>query len=294
MPVSSPRAALATSTEVHRDVSAGGLRLRTTEWSSGTVPEGREPIIALPGALAPRLSFRRLALELESQFRFIAVDFPGFGESEKPPPQRFPYGAAHFAEVMLDLFAGLGIPRAHVLGHGLGGSVAIHLAARHPELVRRLALLAPHVGRGAAQSRLQRVVSPLVGGLVFRQIVGRSLFSTFYKERIFTQVSAEELNDYYEAFTPPAARAALLATLRGSSDPRNVIADLRRIRAPQLIVWGHDDRLTPIEEGRFLSREMPSAGLEIVESGHAPHEERPDVVAPILAKFFLGHRAGSG
>lgn len=278
--------------EVHRDVSAGGVRLRTTEWSRAPGDPNLEAIVAFPGVLAPRQSFRGLANQLGQNFRLIAVDFPGFGESEKPSPQRYAYGAATFAEAMLDLFAGLGLGRAHILGHGLGGTVALHLSARHPEVVRRLALIAPS-GHPSPGKYLQLLVAPLVGGLVFRQIIGRSLFSTLYRERVQPNATNETISSYYESFSPPAARAALLATLRGTMDARPVVADSRRIRSATLILWGRGDRLSPVERGRLLSRELPSAGLEILEAGHAPHEEIPELIAPILERFFLGQRAGT-
>lgn len=279
--------------EIHRDVTAGKLRLRTTEWSTAPGDHRHEAIVALPGAWAPRSSFRKLGELLGRSFRFIAVDFPGFGESEKPSPQRYPYGPSAFAEAMIDLFSGLGLSRAHVLGHGLGGAVAIHLSARHPELVRRLALMAPWGAPGPGLA-WKALVAPLLGGLVFRQVIGRQLFSTLYKERIQPQASAALISEYYAAFTPPAARAALLATLRAATDRRAIIADSRRIRSPTLIVWGVEDAVFPVERGRLLSREMPRAGLEIVGTGHTPHEENPELLAPILDRFFAGRRTGAG
>jgi pimeloyl-ACP methyl ester carboxylesterase len=59
-----------------------------------------------------------------------------------------------------------------------------------------------------------------------------------------------------------------------------------------LILWGIEDRLMPIELGRHLSREMPQAGLELMQSFHAPHEEVPLETARVLGDFFSGRRAG--
>lgn len=279
-------------TEVHRDVSSGGIRLRATEWAGSGEASGDRTIIALPGMLAPRYSFAPLARELSPSFRLIAVDFPGFGESEKPSPQRYPYGVDAFAEAIADLFGGLNLSRAHVLGHGLGGAVAITLAARHSELVRRLALLAPVAHPPRIPATYRPLLAPVVGGLVFRQFLGKSWFFRVYRERIYAQADAAQLSQYYTSLSPPACRAALLATLRASLDGRGVIADSRRVRAPTLIVWGREDRLLPVENGRYLSREMPEAGLSILPCAHAPHEELPVETAATLSKFFLGQRAG--
>jgi len=279
--------------EVHRDVSSGVVRLRTTEWSGPQVEPNSIAIVALPGVLAPRLSFRSMALQLSSQFRVISVDFPGFGESEKPNVQRYNYGVEAFAEAIADLFAGLGLARAHIVGHGIGGAVALKLAARQPELVKRLALIAPLAHPARAPLGFRSFLGPVIGGLLLRQLVGKTLFFRLYRERVNPDISSEQLQEYYEALSTPASRAALLATLRASQDTRSLIADSRRVRAPTLLLWGRDDRLFPVEHGRYLSREMPQAGLELLTSGHAPHEQCPETTASALAAFFSGHRAGS-
>ena len=77
-------------------------------------------------------SWDRVAEQMAGRFRVIAPDLPGFGASEKPPPNRFPYGIDAFAEAIADLYAGLELGRASVVGHGLGGAVALTLSARHP------------------------------------------------------------------------------------------------------------------------------------------------------------------
>jgi len=268
--------------------------LRATEWTCPRVDPLREPIVALPGVLAPRISFRRLAHALLPEFRVIAVDFPGFGESEKPSPNRYPYGIPAFAESIADLFAGLELSRAHLLGHGLGGAVAIHLAAHHAELVRRMALISPLVYPRSRQGSYRALLAPVVGGLLLRQFLGRRTYGQIYRERVNPGLDSSEIDEYYEGLPPPASRAALLATLRASQDGRAVIADSRRVRSPSLLLWGREDRLLPVETGRYLSREMPSAGLEILESAHAPHEQCPEKTASTLARFFAGNRAGLG
>lgn len=278
--------------ETHQDVSSGVVRLRTTEWRTDQVSDDEQAVLMLPGALSPRLSFRRVAQGLAAHMRVIAVDFPGFGDSEKPSAQRYPYGVAAFAEAIADLFGGLRLSRAHVLGHGIGGAVALRLAASRPELVKRLALIAPLAHPARAPLQMRQLLAPVIGGLLFRQLAGKSLYFRVYRERVNPAARASDLEGYYEALSSPASRAALLATLRDAQDSRPVIADCRRVRAPTLLIWGRNDRLFPIEHGRYLSREMPHAGLEILNSAHAPHEEIPGETARVLLDFFGGKRAG--
>jgi pimeloyl-ACP methyl ester carboxylesterase len=279
--------------EVHRDVFSGIVRLRTTEWRGPLVDPSSTPIVALPGVLAPRISFRALATRLAETFRVIAVDFPGFGESEKPPSKKFNYGVGAFSEAIFDLFAGLGLSRAHLLGHGVGGAVALKMAARHPESVARLALIAPLVHPAGAGWGARTLLAPILGSVLLLQVIGKGSFARLYRERINPDISLKSLEEYYSSLSEPASRGALLQTLRSSQDTQSLIADSRIVRAPSLILWGRDDRLFPVEHGRFLSREMPSAGLELFSCAHAPHEQRPEETARALSIFYSGNRAGS-
>jgi len=279
--------------EVHRDVSSAGVRLRTTEWRApDTDHEATAAVIILPGVLSPRASFKEMAECMVPEFRVIAVDLPGFGESEKHSPARYRYGITSFAEAIADLFGGLGLAQAHVLGHGVGGATALKLAAHHPELVKRLALIAPIVHPPRINRGEQLLLAPVIGGLFFRQMLGKTWFHQIYRDRVNPGVSAQALNHYYESISSPATRAALLATLRACTDGSSVIADSRRVRAQTLLLWGLEDKLLPIELGRSLSREMPQAGLEIMRSHHAPHEELPVETAKVLSDFYSGRRAG--
>lgn len=270
---------------------AGVIRLRMTEWSIGQ--KDAPLVVALPGALAPRSSFARLGQLLGETFRFVAVDLPGQGESEKPAPAKFEYSPSRFAEALAGVLSALDGGRAHLLGHGLGGAVGIHLAARHPELVRSLALVSPAVHLAQPRPLWRFLLAPIVGDLLFRQIAGQGLYSRVYRDKIHAEARPETLNHAFESLASPAARRALLAYLRRSLDCRAVIADCRRLRCPSLLVWGREDRLLPLKEGRLLCREIANTGFEIIDTGHAPHEEAPERLAHLLGAFYQGQRAGS-
>jgi len=266
--------------------------MRVTEWTSAeSKGASARAVLALPGLLSPRTALAPISRLLARSFRVVAVDLPGFGDSEKPPPSKYPYSLAAFCEGLADLFGALSLPRAHLLGHGFGGTAALHFAAEHPELVERLCLIAP-MGDLAERPVRQALLAPVVGGLVFRQLASRALFRAIYKGWVNARASSPVLDDYYESMAPPAARAALLATLRNGTSAQTLIADLRRVRAQSLFVWGANDKVFPIAEGRAISREMPHAGFEVLPLGHAPQEEAPERVADIVQRFFDGRRAG--
>jgi pimeloyl-ACP methyl ester carboxylesterase len=306
--------------ELSRDVAASGVRLRVAEWPldrSSQPPAEREPsapassrprgervssphreldqppIVMLHGMFQNRASWQRLVTAARGRYRFVAPDLPGFGDSEKPATSRYPYGIEAFSEAVADLFGGLEIGRAHVVGHGLGGAVALHLAARHPELVARLVLVDTLCYPSPLHPKLRLAATPLLGGLLFKQLLGRGAFRAFYRDRIAARVDGALIDAYYESLDSPAGRGALLATLRATLDTRNVIADSRLVQAPTLVVWGRDDRVVPAGFGRRLAKEIPNAGFELVDANHAPHEEEPEEVWRIISRFLDGQRAGS-
>jgi pimeloyl-ACP methyl ester carboxylesterase len=219
----------------------------------------------------------------------IAPDLPGFGASEKPPPSRFPYGVDAFAEAIADLYAGLEIGRAAVVGHALGGAVALTLAARHPELVSRLILIDP-LCYSAHPRLLRRVASvPFVGGLVFKQLLGRGLFRSHFRKTMLSEgaaLDAARVDGYYSAFNSPAARGSALATLRNTVDTRPIVAQTSRIQTPSLVLWGRSDRLYPASLGQRLAREIRDARFELLDAGHAPQEELPEVLAAHIRRFL--------
>jgi pimeloyl-ACP methyl ester carboxylesterase len=268
---------------IQRDVTAGGVRVRVAESGAG------KSVLLLHGLFLDHTTWDLVTDALPGGLRFIAPDLPGFGESEKPSPGRYPYGIEALAETVADLYAGLEIGRASVVGQCLGGAVALELAARHPELVSELVLLgplceAPHLGPYGRTALL-----PLIGGFAFKQLWSRSLFGAFFRERLLAPdatVEAARIDAYYQTFSEPRARASALETLRSTFDARGIVAKTRGVRAPTLVVWGSSDRLVPPRVGRKLAREIHGARFELLDAGHALQEERPLELARIVGSFL--------
>lgn len=266
-----------------RDVTASGVRLRVVDEGSGP------PVVLVHGLFMDHRTWDGVRRELSDTFRVITPDLPGFGQSEKPPPQRFPYGIDAFVDAIADLYAGLELGRAALVGHDVGGAVALTLAARHPELVSHLVLVSPwlHPDGVAPESQLARL--PLFGNLVFKQLVGRGLFRSYFHERLSWRhepAASERIDAFYESFNTPAARGSALATLCATADTRAVLAQTARIQTKTLIVGGHADRLCPPRVGQRLAREIRGAGFELLDAGHAPQEEHPHELAALIRRFL--------
>jgi pimeloyl-ACP methyl ester carboxylesterase len=266
-----------------RDVAASGVRLRVVERGSG------HKLVLLHGLFMDHSTWDPVAAELSRDYTVITPDLPGCGESEKPVPTRFAYDVAAFTSAIADMYAALSLGRATVIGHGLGGAIALTLAARHPELVSELVVVdaVAESARPWLYGRLAHL--PLAGSLVFKQLLGRSLFGAYFRELFLADpraISNERLDAYYASWNAPAARGSTLATLRATVDTRPVAAQTSRIQTPTLVLWGHRDRLLPSSVGQRLAREIRGARFELLDAGHAPQEERPRELAEAVRRFL--------
>lgn len=272
---------------VTRDVTARGVRMRVIEAGEGT------PLVLIHGFLVSHLVFDDIIDELARSFYVIAPDLPGFGESEKPNPSRYPYSVESFSEAIADLIAAYGLGRACVLGHDLGGAVGITLAAQHAELVTRLVVTGPLCYPYPPNRKLRIPLWPVVGGAIFKQLYGRRSFRNYFRDEVFSdrsQLPVDRIDALYDYFNTPSARESAYAVLRNMLDTRPVVARISRIRHPTLVVWGRNDRIFPAAFALKLARDVPDSRLELMDAGHSPQEEKPEAFVAVVREFFEGRR----
>ena len=191
-----------------RTVATRGARLSTLE--AGTGP----PVVALPGLGGTKGSFLPTVAALAGRFRVIAIDLPGFGDSEKPIGAT--YDAQFFSDAVLDLLQALELERVDLIGNSLGGRVALEVGLRHPDRVGRLALLAPSMAwrRERPWAPLLRLVRPELGlvQLAPRRIVEAIVHGLIPgADQGWTAAGVDE---FLRAYLTPAGRAAFYAAAR--------------------------------------------------------------------------------
>lgn len=274
---------------ISRDLLGSGVRIRVTVRGRTSSPA----VLLIHDLFSDSRTWDNIAEELSAEFYVVSPDLPGFGSSEKPSPRRYPYGIEAFAETLVDLYGGMGLARAVVVGHGLGGAIAITLGARHPELVTRLVLIdavctVPPLGR------LQRLLLlPFVGGIVFKQLLGIRAYRRFFLDYLVAagaKIAPARIHSFFEPLSAPAARSSLLATLRATLDVRPVAADKARLCTPTLVVWGRNDKLQLAGVGQQIARTLRGAGFEVLDSGHCPQEECPRQLVGIIRRFLRDER----
>jgi pimeloyl-ACP methyl ester carboxylesterase len=263
-----------------------GLRVRYAEAGSGP------PLVLIHGFLVSHKEWLPILPHLTKRFRCILPDLPGFGGSEKRAPGDYPYTRESFAETVGDVMSALEVPRAHVCGHSMGGSVAITLAADRPEMVDKLVLIDSASYPFPMPFKGKLPLLPFVGPVVFKRLYGRGLFRDYFKNDVWSGMPGVDLalvDSYYDDFATREAKDAAYAVLQRTIDVDALGPKISRIRAPTLIIWGDDDRIFPLGLGHRLVREIPGARLRILETcGHAPNEQKPEETARMITAHLLG------
>src|SRR4051812_24021698 len=231
---------------------------------------------------------------LSEHHTVLAPDLLGHGDSAKP---RGDYSLGAYASGIRDLLVALGHPRATVVGHSLGGGIAMQLAYQFPERVERLVLVSSGgLGREgklmlrAAALPGSEYVLPLLCAAPLRdasRAVGRALGAFGLKPGADLQGMAEG----FASLAAVDARRAFLHTARSIIDitGQRVSARDRLYLAagtPTLIVWGERDPMIPAGHGRAAHAAMPGSRLEIFEdAGHFPFNDDPIRFARVLRDF---------
>ena len=252
----------------------------------------RRPLVLLHGWLMAHGYFSALVDAFAGERELVLIDLPGFGESARPSPLRFAYDVDAFADVVGEVVRALRLGEHDLLGHSLGGGVALRLAADDRD-VRRLALVAPLVYRIPDPVEARLLALPALGPLVWRALVRRRHFALQMRRDVEdpTVVGDAYVDWAYRHFDRPGGRASSYATFASGRAISEENALPARVCQPTLVVWGEGDRLIPVSHGRRLRAALPAGELEIVPAaGHTPFVERPPLVVAALRRF-LGEAA---
>jgi pimeloyl-ACP methyl ester carboxylesterase len=232
---------------------------------------------------------------LAEDFTVVAPDLLGHGESAKP---RGDYSMGAYAVSIRDLLIALGHRRASVVGHSLGGGVAMQFAYEFPVFCERLVLVSSgglgrevHLLLRAATLPGAELVLPLLAAMRL-DAAGLALGSLLKRVGLRAAVDLAEMAKGYASLSDAESRQAFLLTLRASLDyggQRVSGTDRLYLAAliPTLIVWGRNDQLIPASHGEEAQRAMPGSRLEIFEdTGHFPHLSDPIRFARLLRDFL--------
>jgi pimeloyl-ACP methyl ester carboxylesterase len=229
--------------------------------------------------------FRPLLDRLGDDRRWVAFDFPGCGESDKPDVH---YSITGMVDLVERIRAVLGTETVDVVGHSLGGQVAVHYADRFPGRVRRLALLDPDGLAGEEGRWLRLARLGLLVDLAF-SLDSRCIIRSVMRRRIFhgTEGLEQTVDGKAAYLLTPGGNRAVSRITREAVGTEPVDEVLPRLGQATLVVWGEEDRFLPVRWAGEWMRRLPRAELRTIpECGHMPCAEKPVVTAALLAEFF--------
>jgi pimeloyl-ACP methyl ester carboxylesterase len=253
------------------------------------------PVVLIHGMVNSSRHWESVALRLAEAYTVIAPDLIGHGDSASV---RGDYSLGAHAASIRDLLAVIGVERSTIVGHSLGGGVAMQFFYQFPQRTERLALV--------SSGGLGREVSPLLRGAALpgasallwlaahpRLLSALSDAGERMRKRgsgkgVYLQAIARAL----QPLESPGARSAFLHTLRAVIDFRG-----QRISAndrlyllgpmPTLLVWGERDNTIPLSHGRRAHRSIPGSRFETLpKAAHFPHLEDPEGLAAVLRDFL--------
>ena len=225
-----------------------------------------EPIVLVHGLSGSPRWWSRNVPAIAERYRVYLVDLPGFGTMRS---LRRRFVLAEAAAWLSEWMEAVGLERAHLVGHSMGGYVSVRLAASRPDLVRRLVRVAPS-GIPTERSMLGHLI-PL-------------LLAARYAAPAFVPVLVRDALRTGPTTLWRAARDLLAEDVRG---------DLRNIAAPTLLVWGENDPLIPPAVGDLLREEIPDSRLLVLHgAGHVPMFDQFKEFDAALLAFLAGESVG--
>lgn len=239
--------------------------------SGGTSAAARPPLVLVHGAGGTRLHWPPTLRRFPGADVY-ALDLPGHGEAPGPWQSTI----EGYRQAIVEWMRALGLPPAVVVGHSMGGALALSLALDAPERTAGIVL----VGSGA---RLR--VHPLLleaaasGGLPTETLA--TLVSWWYSPN-----APQRLQELATRVLAATNMAVLHADFT-ACDGFDVMERLATIERPALVVVGEDDRMTPVKYARFLAENLPHARLEIIPAaGHMVMLEQPAAVERVLSDWL--------
>ncbi|HEY0318581.1 MAG TPA: alpha/beta hydrolase [Solirubrobacterales bacterium] len=252
-------------------------------------------VVLIHGMINSSRHWEAVATRMSRSYRVIAPDLIGHGDSATP---RGDYSLGAHAATIRDLLTTIGVERATIVGHSLGGGVAMQFFYQFPQRTERLVLI--------SSGGLGHEVSPLLRGAALpgsatllrlaaqAQVVGAiaaagaGMRARGNKTGVYLQAVARALGPLGE----PGSRRAFLQTLRSVIDVQGQRVSARdRLYLlgdmPTLLVWGERDRTIPIAHGLEAERSIPNCRFEtLARAAHFPNLEDPEGLAAVLEDFL--------
>jgi pimeloyl-ACP methyl ester carboxylesterase len=271
-----------------REITLHGDRVAYHDEGAG------EPLLLIHGMGGTSNAWRAVMPTLAKKYRVIAPDLLGHGQSDKP---RGDYSLGAFAVLLRDLLDALDIPQATIIGHSLGGGIAMQFAHQHRQYCRRIVLISSG-GLGSELSRGLRLLSLPGSELMLSVIASRPALRASNALRARLASSGRDLSRFseveraHESLSSRENRQAFLRTLRAVVDRRGqAVSALNRLDfiadLPVMIISGDSDSVIPVAHAHAAHQAMPHSRLHVLPGvHHHPPVEQPETVSDLIDEFI--------
>ncbi len=266
-------------------VDVSGARLYY--YAAGTRGAG-EPVVLLHGFATSGHLWSDVIPLLPPGHRIVVLDLLGYGRSDRP--QSRPVDIGGHAKRVLELLDVLGVSRACLVGHGLGGGIAQWLAVNCPDRVSRICLVnsVAFAGWPTMNVKLAHLLAPVAGLMppaTLQSILRRSLLRGYAD----ADRAARSVDYYVRPFANPDGRTALMEHIAAlnSRQTTELAPLLGEITAPTAVMWGQHDPFLATSLGRRLHQSIPRSTFDVIPgTRHFTPEEAPRQIADVVAKLL--------
>lgn len=254
------------------------------EFSRNTLAE--ECIVFIHGIGASSFSFRFMDDYFKDSYSILKLDLLGFGKSSKDP--KIDLSAAFHAKVINALIEDLKIKKPILVGSSMGGAISLYLAKFYPNSFSKVIAMTPAIAlkrlRFFHLATFQGLAKGIGTRLVNREFIRRQLNNVMNDK---SKITEEVIDRYYEPYHQDVdAMLCLLHSAQLMKD-QNSWNELKEVSAKVLLLWGENDKVTPIRHKFRFHKHFPDWQIKVhPEAGHHIHEDDPEWVAQSILKFI--------
>lgn len=249
--------------------------------------ESYPTLVLLHGFLSSSFSYRKLIPYLTNDYNVISMDIPPFGQSGKI--YRYTYSFENIVQSIVHLLEKKGLQSFTIIGHSMGGQIALQLTKTRPDLIERAILLASS-GYSPSFSRKIKALSYIpFFSLGIKYHLAKSGLEKSLQNVVYNQALIDDTmrNGYVQPFTTGLPIFRALGRMVRDKQVDLLAEDLQTIQKPCLLIWGREDRVVPLKVGERLTADLPQSQLIILEqTGHLLPEEEPEKVSHLIKDFL--------
>ncbi|MEJ2117168.1 MAG: alpha/beta hydrolase [Alphaproteobacteria bacterium] len=251
-----------------------------------------DPVIMLHGLGASSYTWRHVQDGLARTHHVIAIDFKGFGQSEKPLDGH--YSITDQARLIGEFIRERNLRGVTLIGHSFGGAVALTMALKQKDAgerrIKRLVLVDTVAYRQPMPFFFKMLRTPVIGEIGMELVpsdvqISKALASAYYNKN---KIEQDTVANYAAALDTEGGRHALFHTINSFEPDKAdfVAARYHEMKLPALLLWCDHDRIVPLRFGRKLARDLPNARIQVIKNcGHIPQEEQPSATLEAVKSF---------